>query len=686
MIYSLDKKEAAPFGTARSGERMESNIADNKAQASATRDDIVTRLRRRLGEDVVLLNVAKLGKNPVEAGWQTFTAAKMGDDSYLKTLNHGGNIGVLLGRNSGGLHSIDLDLDEAVEPFLALNPKLAATLRTKRMRGGNLWVRVTGPSPASVKLKTKDGKAWGEWRGDGNQTVIFGEAMDARKGEAEPTRYKITHDGVVVVVAFEEIIWPDNLVLPWIKEAPTPTTDKGMVGEFGEPFYNDAKGKPKTLNESFWSGVYANENHVLWEPTERAFFKYSETDGIYRDVSPDLIKNEISSRMLLASTASQMNVFWLQTQRTDRTLTAITAQLRGVVEERDAFQKRAECLALGNGLLTLADGGTFREFSPSVRLRHKSPVNYSPAALCPRFLNELVYPAVHPEDVALLQKYSGLALLGDNLIQRMLILDGEAGRGKSQWSNAIQAVVGRENVTQLRTRFLGDRFETYRFLRKSLLVGIDVEPDFLSTKGAAVLKGLVGGDWFDVERKGGTESFPMQGKFCCIVTSNARLRVRLQGDVGAWRRRLLIVRYEAPPPKKKIPDFGALLVKEEGSGILNWCLGGLEALLQDVAELGDISMTPRQKAVADALLEESDSLAVFLREKVKSDADGDVSVAELIEAYATFCPDRGWRSLPITEIETEIPGLMLDNFRVTKAHSISRDGKNVRGFRGVSLC
>jgi len=686
MTYSPEKEEAAPCGTARSGERMESNIADNKAQASVANADIVTRLRLRLGEDVVLLNVAKLGKNPVEPGWQKFTAAKMGDDSYLKTLNHGGNIGVLLGRNSGGLHSIDLDLDEAVEPFLALNPKLAATLRTKRMRGGNLWVRVTGPSPASVKLKTKDGMAWGEWRGDGNQTVIFGEAMDARKGEAEPTRYRITHDGVVVVVAFDEIIWPNNLVLSWLKEAPTPSTDKGMVGEYGEPFYNDAKGKPKTLNESFWSGVYANENHVLWEPTERAFFKYSETDGIYRDVSPDLIKNEISSRLLLASTASQMNVFWLQTQRTDRTLTAITAQLKGVVEERDAFQKRAECLALGNGLLTLADGGTFREFSPSVRLRHKSPVNYSPTALCPRFLNELVYPAVHPEDVSLLQKYSGLALLGDNLIQRMLILDGEAGRGKSQWSNAIQAVVGRENVTQLRTRFLGDRFETYRFLRKSLLVGIDVEPDFLSTKGAAVLKGLVGGDWFDVERKGGTESFPMQGKFCCIVTSNARLRVRLQGDVNAWRRRLLIVRYEAPPPKKKIPDFGALLVKEEGSGILNWCLGGLEALLQDVAELGDISMTPRQKAVADALLEESDSLAVFLREKVKSDADGDVSVAELIEAYATFCPDRGWRSLPITEIENEIPGLMLDNFRVTKAHSISRDGKSVRGFRGVSLC
>ena len=130
-------------------------------------------------------------------------------------------------------------------------------------------------------------------------------------------------------------------------------------------------------------------------------------------------------------------------------------------------------------------------------------------------------------------------MLGINLIQRMLILDGESARGKTQLANVIQAVVGRENVTQLRTNLLADRFETFRFFKKTLLVGVDVEPDFLSTKGAAVLKGLVGGDWFDAEQKLGTGSFPIQGNFCAIVTSNTRFRVRLCGDVGAWRRRIL---------------------------------------------------------------------------------------------------------------------------------------------------
>src|SRR6185369_1343328 len=146
----------------------------------------------------------------------------------------------------------------------------------------------------------------------------------------------------------------------------------------------------------------------------------------------------------------------------------------------------------------------------------------------------------------------------------LLILDGEAGRGKTQFANVMQGLVGMANVTQLRTKYLSERFELFRYLKKTMLVGVDVEADFLSTKGAAALKGLVGGDWLDAEQKGGTGCFQIQGNFNVIITSNARLRVRLQGDLSAWRRRITIVRYEAPAPAKKIPDFGALLVRTEG--------------------------------------------------------------------------------------------------------------------------
>jgi phage/plasmid-associated DNA primase len=332
-------------------------------------------------------------------------------------------------------------------------------------------------------------------------------------------------------------------------------------------------------------------------------------------------------------------------------------------------------------------GGELLAFSPAFVSRNRSPIIFDETATCERFLHELVHSAVHPEDAVLLQKYAGMCLLGNNLIQRILILDGEPARGKTQFANVVQAIVGRENVTQLRTRFLGERFEIYRFLKKTLLIGVDVEPNFLSTKGAAVLKGLVGGDWFDAEQKCGTGCFPVQGTFCALITSNTRLRVRLSGDVGAWRRRLLIVRHEAPPPKKKIPDFGALLVREEGAGILNYFIAGLGMLLRDIDQStdGDIALTERQKGIVDSLLAESDSLRFFLSDRVERAGGADVSVNEMIEAYAAFCPDMGWNPMPITEVQHSLEGLMLELFQVTKSHCVKRDGSSVRGFFGVGL-
>jgi phage/plasmid-associated DNA primase len=382
-----------------------------------------------------------------------------------------------------------------------------------------------------------------------------------------------------------------------------------------------------------------------------------------------------------------MNCFWLEKQRTDARLNNVVAHLRGILEQRGAFSERQRTLHLENGVFSFANGGELLPFSPVFVSRNRSPISFDENANCERFLDELVHPAVHPEDVVLIQKYGGLSLLGVNLIQRMLILDGESARGKTQLANVIQAVVGRENVTQLRTKWLAERFETYRFLKKTLLVGVDVEPDFLSTKGAAVLKGLVGGDWLDAEQKLGTGSFPMQGNFCVIVTSNTRLRVRLFGDVGAWRRRILIVRYEAPAPKKIIPDFGAMLVREEGPGILNFFIAGLDMVLRDIEQSadGDIALTARQKKVVDSLLAESDSLHFFLAQRVEKAPDADLSVKEIVEAYAAFCPEMSWRPLPITEIHASLEGLMLELFQVTKSHCIKRQDKSVRGFFGVAF-
>ena len=62
--------------------------------------------------------------------------------AYLASLNHGQNIGVLLGAASEGLCSIDVDNDDRLEAFLSLNPGLRESLISRGSRGGNMWLRI----------------------------------------------------------------------------------------------------------------------------------------------------------------------------------------------------------------------------------------------------------------------------------------------------------------------------------------------------------------------------------------------------------------------------------------------------------------------------------------------------------------------------------------------------------------
>lgn len=627
------------------------------------------RLTRLLGQDVFFVPCEWGTKRPI-VSYTDHPFANTQSRHYRALFKHGRtNIAVYLGKASGGLCAIDFDDDKDLEIFLKLNPRLATTTRSRGSRGGMIWMRVQGEYPKSCNPTHRHF----EWRADRRLSTICGR-------HPKGMEYRLVVDGPPLTIHFPEIVWPDDWELPWKTAMNTELEEK-----YGKPYYLDDRGRVAGINEAYWAGLYALESEVCFQRDEKAFYRYNPESGLYEPVSEDSIRHQISSRMLEAS--RQSDTFDLEKKRTARILAGVISHLRGIAETDKPFREPRKTIHLANGVIVFNElEADLRPFSKEFRSRHRSPLMFDSTARCDRFLNELVLPAVHPEDVELLQKFAGMFLLGYKRAQRILILDGEAGRGKTQFANVMQHLVGMANVTQLRTKHLAERFELFRFLKRTLLVGVDVEPDFLQSKGAAVLKGLVGGDWFDAEQKGGTGSFQLQGVFNVLITSNARLRVRLQGDVGAWRRRLSIVRYEAPPPSKKIPDFGARLVGEEGSGILNWALIGAEMLLKEIPdEGGDFILTPRQCGIVDSLLAESESLRYFLMERVSRENSSDVTVNELVEAYGTYCPERRWQALPITEVHEKLEGLMLDLFSVTKVHDVKRNDKCQRGFKRVRL-
>ncbi|HWI56902.1 MAG TPA: DUF5906 domain-containing protein, partial [Bacillota bacterium] len=503
------------------------------------------------------------------------------------------NIAVYLGKASDGLCALDFDADEDLEAFLAVNPKLAGTLRSRGSRGGMVWVRIEGDYPESCNPAHKHF----EWRADRRLSTIYGrhpKGMD----------YTLVVDASPVTLRFEEIVWPEGWDLPWLKSAAELALAE-LEEAYGRPFYKGKNGV-SGINERYWAGLYARENRVLYDPDEKTFYRYEDVSGVWRPITVESIRETISQRILEVSRETDEDS--LEIQITQQRLKSVAGALMGIVEKRGAFRNKQRFIHVANGVIRFpADGDVvFGGFSPEDYSRNQSPIDFDPQAECPRFLNELLYAGVSEEDADLLQRWAGMALFGQNLAQRFLILDGTSNGGKSTLVRILQALIGVENTYQLRTECLMERFETFRYRGKTLLTGPDVAGDFLMQRGASMLKVLVGGDPISAEGKGLNGDFAMLGNFNIVMTCNSRLRVRLEEDAAAWRRRLLIVRYEKPPPARRILDFDRILLEQEGSGILRWAMAGFVKLQQQFAELGDFVLTEAQRGRIDSLLAESD--------------------------------------------------------------------------------
>ena len=406
-----------------------------------------------------------------------------------------------------------------------------------------------------------------------------------------------------------------------------------LVLRHGEPYWTNDRGSI-LINQMFFVARFEAEHLVLHEPNERDFYLYDSECGVWVPRTADAIKTMFAEDW--QRYANEVGMPALLPKRTNSLLQSLVSLLRGHVEKPEAFTRTGRIIHLANGMLDLDHEGAYlREFSPDDYSRNVCPISWDPNAECPRFKTELLETALDSDDISLLQRWCGSLLLGRNVAQKIMLFIGTPGGGKSTLLEIIEAVIGPANVCQLRTEHLNERFELSRFLRKTMLSGKDVKGDFLQTEGAHVLKALVGHDLLSAERKGSNAEFQLRGEFGVAVSCNSRLRVKLDGDVDAWRRRLLIIRYEKPKPCKRIPDFAKMLLREEASGILRWMVDGAIEHLRERDAIGDYRLTGAQRGRVDQLLAESDSIRHFVIERIRRTEE------------ATLLPPKSYRPISI---------------------------------------
>jgi P4 family phage/plasmid primase-like protien len=447
----------------------------------------------------------------------------------------------------------------------------------------------------------------------------------------------------------------------------------------------------RDIGEDFFAAALGDKGSpdapTVFLPTEQRFYTYSKVEGIFAYRRDPVLLAQLS-RWLLECVwqcrdhcETRLLEFRL---RDSESLNGVLKKGRGLLEVPPEFfsSDLTEFIPCANGILRLSDK-TLLPFAPAYRRRNKLAVPYDPGAKCPLFFDTLMRPALDADELDLLQRACGLFLIGENLAQRILLLIGTAGGGKGTFIRVLRGIIGADNVGALRTQLLCERFELGRFLGKTLLYGADVPDDFLNHRGASILKSLSGGDPVTLEFKNSNEAPGILCKFNVVVTCNSRLTVHLEGDTGAWRRRLAIIEYRNPQPEKVIVDLSEQILAREASGVLNWMVEGLEKIRADDFQL---HLTPAQQKVVDDLLLESESHVVFVRESLARDVQEQLTVADCYAAYVELCNEHGWRALTKNKFGAVIGDTVVHQFGITTRNDIpDSKGKDQRGWKGIRL-
>ena len=214
------------------------------------------------------------------------------------------------------------------------------------------------------------------------------------------------------------------------------------------------------------------------------------------------------------------------------------------------FAPEADRIHLANGTLKL--DGSFTEGRPNI-VRSRLPVAYRPDAPAPvrwlSFLDGLLYT----EDIPTLQEFIGYCLIPSNKGQRMMVIKGNGGEGKSQIGAVLGALLG----SNMKDGSIGKISEN-RFARADLehiLLCVDDDMRMEALRQTNYVKSIVTAQGkMDLERKG-KQSYQGWMYARLLAFSNGDLQSLYDRSDGFYRRQLILTTKEKSATRKDDPDI-----------------------------------------------------------------------------------------------------------------------------------
>ena len=358
------------------------------------------------------------------------------------------------------------------------------------------------------------------------------------------------------------------------------------------------------------------------------------------------------------------------------------AQTAGNIVENLKIEAKSKELLVDDNLIHFANGtynaSTCLKTDEKLFCRNRLPVDYTGVtAKAPehwmRFVNELL----EPEDVKTLQEFMGYCMIPSTRAQKMLLIIGNGGEGKSRIGVVMRAILG-DNMNYGSI----PKLETNSFARadlehKLLMVDDDMRMENLPTTNN--LKALITAEGpMDLEKKG-VQSY--QGLMYCrlMAFSNGFLRSANDDSYGFFRRQLILM--TKPRAKDRADDpFLSDKLRAEKEQIAVWALDGLYRLRKQNFRF---TVSDRSKAAIMSAMDEANNVVSFLRSKgsFTFDPEGEITSREFYNIYKCWCDDNAIEPVGKRQVIGYLRahcheyGMTYGNVRYQY--------KQVRGFRGM---
>ena len=332
---------------------------------------------------------------------------------------------------------------------------------------------------------------------------------------------------------------------------------------------------------------------------------------------------------------------------------------------------------VANGTLFL--DGTFsseREFC-----RNRLPVAYNENAKLPEtwlhFLGELLYP----EDIPTLQEFMGYCFLPTTKGQKMLMLIGRGGEGKSRIGLVLRALLGANMATGSIAKI-----ESSRFARADLeheLVMLDDDMKLEALPQTNHIKAIVTAELpMDLERKG-QQSYQGDLYVRFLGFGNGSLKALYDRSEGFFRRQIILT--TKPKDDKRLDDpFIAEKMCAEAEGIFLWCLEGLQRLIAN-----DYRFTLSERArenMAEAVSDGNNAVD-FMRSEgyIRLKADAEASSRDVYAVYKLWCEDNVLHPLSARSLSAHLNENQRE-YNIEPTNNLYLPGgRRVRGYIGIEV-